>query len=80
MSSIEAICSLAFNLNDNRLESFRISKFSVSLLTSDEPDVAESVDFGEHDPSGLGGVTVLGSEAKWSAATCCLAHVQKSVL
>ena len=42
----------------------------------------ESVDLGEHDPSGLGtsGVAALGIEAKLSAATCCRAHVQKSVL
>ena len=65
-TSIAATCSLALSRSERRLESFRISKFSASFLTSSGPDVAESVDFGEHEPLGLGanGVTVLGSEAK----------------
>lgn len=82
-SSIEAMCSLALSRSDSRLESFRISKFSPSAFTSSEPEAVESVDLGEHDPLGLGtnGVEpALGIEAKWSAATCCRAHVQKSVL
>lgn len=66
-NSIEAICSLAFSRSDSRLELFRISKDSPSALTSSaEPDPVESVDLGEHDPSGLGtgGVDALGIEAK----------------
>lgn len=63
---MEAMCSLAFSRNDNRLESLRISKFSPWTWTSSGLDGAESVDLGEHEPLGLGtaGVGVLGNGAK----------------
>lgn len=78
----EAICSLALSLSDNRLESFRISKFPASILTSVKPDSVLLVDCGILDLVGLetGRGAIFGNEVSWSAATCCRPHVQTPVL
>ena len=82
-----AMCSLALSRKDCRLESSWISNLladpSEAFFFSSESDKHESGDFGDDTVDANSPLALVSSvcvQEQLIAATCCCAHVQKSVL